>query len=998
MLAACRRAPEGEPYTPEHRRLLESVVVGRQPMLLAGPWRRSAQAGPAEQARLDRAVRSLALPPGAARSAPALGAWASALVAQERVALGVAVAEEAFFAAPQDARLANDLGVARWLEAVRGQPELRLPALESLLQALALDSELLPARHNAAVALEDLGLTQAANPLWQGLAEESEPWASEAREALARAPSPPRAVPPPLSPSGEAGSLESDVTARWAEAVARGDGVAAGQALAEGLRRAAALAAGSGDRLDLEGFEGLARLAGRPGAQSRAAEALLGLVHGHHARKVKDDCAEAERLLSPAEAELRSLGHPWHLLARFERLCCQGRAATEEPRVQVAALAASLAGRPYWILRSRVLWELALLEAGRGRPQQALLLRERVAAQYRAAREVGLAATVDSMRADNLEQLGRSAEAWALRFAVLPDLAGPGLGDRRSLFWASVAEQALAEGLPRVALAFAREAGHEAEALGDASLAADATALDAEARARLGEAAGLREELEAARARLAEQGDDASRSYPESQLALAEARFLPREEAPAALAAASRALELLEAREQVLGRAGVLAERARLRRELQDNAGARADLEAALADLEAGRAQLEHPEDRRLFFEQARRVFDQLAELAEAEGQAPAALLTLLGRGRGRSVEEVLAPGEGQPLDLGALAPGEVLLFFHYLPTELLVLRGSAGGWQAFHLARPPEAALWRFAGLVQDGHQPEAREALGRRLYAQLLAPALPKEGVSSLVLVPDGPLAALPWAALSGEDGRFLIERSSLRLAPSVRLALGRKPPWVPAESSLLALGDPAFDPAAFPGVPRLPEAQEEAEEVAHGFRRGRVLLGEAATEAAFRELAGGAEVVHFAGHARANARSPELSSLLLAPGAGEDGTLEAQELESLSLARTRLVYLAACESARGPLSHLEGALSLARELLARGAHQVVASLWTVDSQGSAELAKSFYRHLAQGESPEEALAQSQREALASPNETLADPSLWAAYQITGGASRSSREGALP
>ena len=57
-----------------------------------------------------------------------------------------------------------------------------------------------------------------------------------------------------------------------------------------------------------------------------------------------------------------------------------------------------------------------------------------------------------------------------------------------------------------------------------------------------------------------------------------------------------------------------------------------------------------------------------------------------------------------------------------------------------------------------------DAWEAASRRLYDILIAPIASKLGPGiTLVLIPGQELGPLPFAALRGEDGRFLIERSA-------------------------------------------------------------------------------------------------------------------------------------------------------------------------------------------------------------------------------------------
>jgi CHAT domain-containing protein len=258
-------------------------------------------------------------------------------------------------------------------------------------------------------------------------------------------------------------------------------------------------------------------------------------------------------------------------------------------------------------------------------------------------------------------------------------------------------------------------------------------------------------------------------------------------------------------------------------------------------------------------------------------------------------------------------------------------------------------------------------------------------------LVIVPDGALHALPFAALvDAESGQFLVERHELTIAPSAtdflreqdRLRSRRQPP-----THALVLGDPRVDPLLFPGFASLAGARQEAEAVAGLYPRRELLLGAAATRGAFLELVGRREVVHFSGHAVPNRIDPSAASLPLAgdPG-GAGGLLVAAEIARLDLTDTRTVVLSGCETGVGADGGA-GPLSLARSFLAAGAPNVVASLWPIADAPSAPLMTAFHRRLRGGEQPAAALRGAQLELLRGKQPLLASPTVWAAFAAFGG-----------
>ena len=71
----------------------------------------------------------------------------------------------------------------------------------------------------------------------------------------------------------------------------------------------------------------------------------------------------------------------------------------------------------------------------------------------------------------------------------------------------------------------------------------------------------------------------------------------------------------------------------------------------------------------------------------------------------------------------------------------------------------------------LQDKDQ-KSQTDLARRLYDLLLQPVLgplETDQIEVLVLIPDGPLHRLPFAALRDSSGAYLLEKCALAYAPS-------------------------------------------------------------------------------------------------------------------------------------------------------------------------------------------------------------------------------------
>ncbi len=262
----------------------------------------------------------------------------------------------------------------------------------------------------------------------------------------------------------------------------------------------------------------------------------------------------------------------------------------------------------------------------------------------------------------------------------------------------------------------------------------------------------------------------------------------------------------------------------------------------------------------------------------------------------------------------------------------------------------------------------------LTRRMYDRLIRPAQNKLTGKMLTIVPHGPLHYLPFAALS--DGRkYLIEKFDIRLLPSASVLqyLDKKGNF---SQELLALGNPDL------GDPKwdLPGAQAETRAIDQGWKGSRILLRELASEANFKKFAPQFKYLHLASHGQFNPDQPLQSRMLLAPGDGEDGNLNVDELYTLRL-NADMVTLSACETALGNIKSGEDVIGLTRGFLYAGAKSIVASLWPVSDDATAYLMKRFYAELKT--TPK---ATALRSALVDTKSKFPHPIFWSAFQLTG------------
>ena len=290
--------------------------------------------------------------------------------------------------------------------------------------------------------------------------------------------------------------------------------------------------------------------------------------------------------------------------------------------------------------------------------------------------------------------------------------------------------------------------------------------------------------------------------------------------------------------------------------------------------------------------------------------------------------------------------------------------------------------------------------DQVARGLYEILIKPVESRlDKTKLLCVVPDKILHYLPFGALiSASTGRYLLEDFRLATVASSSVFVesseeaARKVGSL--EETLLSVGDPNFNRAAFASLPPLPSARAEAKSVAAYYKPSRPLLGDAAREETVKSEIVKANVANFALHYVVDERSGTQSGMVLAgerdggEKGGEDGVWRVYEIYRMRLPRTRLIVLSACQTGIEQQYRGEGAVSAARPFIAAGVPVVVASLWAVDSGSTAQLIVSFHRHRTRDRLPTaEALRRAQLELINGDDERYRQPHYWAAFAAIGG-----------
>ena len=116
----------------------------------------------------------------------------------------------------------------------------------------------------------------------------------------------------------------------------------------------------------------------------------------------------------------------------------------------------------------------------------------------------------------------------------------------------------------------------------------------------------------------------------------------------------------------------------------------------------------------------------------------------------------------------------------------------------------------------------------------------------------------------------------------------------------------------------------------------------------------------------------------------GQEQNGFVGLQDIYGLR-APVDLVVLSACQTALGKDVRGEGLLGLTRGFMYAGASSVVASLWKVDDEATAELMRQFYTNmLRKGMTPADALRAAQNSIRQRPEWQA--PYYWAGFTLQG------------
>ncbi|UOA30168.1 CHAT domain-containing protein [Pseudosulfitobacter sp. DSM 107133] len=337
--------------------------------------------------------------------------------------------------------------------------------------------------------------------------------------------------------------------------------------------------------------------------------------------------------------------------------------------------------------------------------------------------------------------------------------------------------------------------------------------------------------------------------------------------------------------------------------------------------------------------------------------------------------------------------------------------------------------------GVSADGFD----RAVAYGLYQKLLAPlAAVIDGADHLIVVPDGPLTALPFGLLVASapvgddadpqalrDTDWLIGRAAMTVLPNVSSlrALRRKVDKTDLggpRRPFVGFGDPVFayrdsdaptgmvtdgayvsrgvfeQLSGVAGLAPLPGTARELRRLAQltGAAATDLFLGSAATETAVRGAdLRDVDIVAFATHGLLAGELSGLAEPALvftppgAPGPQDDALLTATEAAGLRLS-AQLIILSACNTASGDgTPGAEGLSGLARSFIYAGARSILVSHWPVDDYATSVLTTGMVAEMQAGVPRSAALRRSMLRLMRDdPQVKYAHPRYWAPFILVG------------
>ncbi len=305
------------------------------------------------------------------------------------------------------------------------------------------------------------------------------------------------------------------------------------------------------------------------------------------------------------------------------------------------------------------------------------------------------------------------------------------------------------------------------------------------------------------------------------------------------------------------------------------------------------------------------------------------------------------------------------------------------------------------------DLDSPKGRAfAKNARAYYKILFEPFESILPQRLLIVPDGPLAFIPFDCLLTADPPpnaawdnlpYQIRKRALSVHFSIGSWLAEEQKPIPEFKYKWAGFAPDFPIPLATRMDQDPNRdflvkllynKQEIQQVGEIFQ-GEYFLDEQATLPAFRNVAGQSSIIHLSTHAKANDQQGDHCFIAFS-NASQTGhhdpgdTLLAAEIYSLRIP-AELLILSACETGVGEVKDGEGMIGLHHAFTHAGVKSILSTLWTVDDESMSDLMVSFATSLSEGD-PKDIALQSAKLEFLNDRPSRSHPFYWAAPVLQG------------
>ncbi len=282
-------------------------------------------------------------------------------------------------------------------------------------------------------------------------------------------------------------------------------------------------------------------------------------------------------------------------------------------------------------------------------------------------------------------------------------------------------------------------------------------------------------------------------------------------------------------------------------------------------------------------------------------------------------------------------------------------------------------------AGLLDAGSE-DVKDA-SKDLYDVLIKPIeseLITAKAETILYAPDGILRYVPLAALY--DGKqWLAEK--YKVSNLIAYSLSDFSPKPKTQPNILAGAFGGSTGTKKFGQSALPATLTEVQAIAKSFPNSVTLTEDGFSRQAIESKFKDHNILHLATHAEFNTGIPDNSFIIF----GNGDKIRLGEIADWQIPNIDLIILSACQTGVGKLGDGVEILGFGYQVQKAGAKNAIASLWSVNDEGTQALMEAFYRELKKGDiTSTEALHRAQVALIKSPKYN--HPNYWSAFFAIG------------